>query len=220
MPTKPRAPRAHRYTSTKVRLTGHQRDLLAGLAGLPKGAKADALIAEVERDLSDAASFRDSVEQAPSDAGQAELLLSVEQAANALQRALLDLDQGSWFFLSDRLRDDKQFSAPSCLLHDPSDEGEHANVEELSALARCARARRQAVLKGAKKGRGVEEARKQAIDGVATAFHAHAEPRRDGQSNAVKFVSAALAAAGFVAPADDKLLRMIPKTFRKPKKQP
>jgi hypothetical protein len=202
-------------------LTRQHRDLLAGLAGLPaKGAKADAMIADVENDLSDAASFRDSVEQAPTDAGQAELLLSVEQAANALTRALLDLDQGSWFFLSDRLRDDKQFTAPSCVLHDPNDDMEQANVEELSALARCARAQRLDLLRKAKKGRGAEEARKQAIDGVATAFHEHAEPRRDGENNAVKFVSAAIAAAGFIAPADDKLLRMIPRPFRKPKKQP
>src|SRR5690242_13536253 len=166
MTTKPRAPRAHRFTHDRLSIARAALAELAELAGLePDSAKGRELAADVVEQLSDAANFRDSVERGPTLAGQAALLKNVEDAAAALEGALLDLDQASLMFLPAFLRD----------------EDDRPVVDDIAAIRSAAKKERERCEREARKGRpGSTEGRDMAIENLARVFHRRASRSING----------------------------------------
>jgi hypothetical protein len=220
MPTKPRIVKGHRYTHKKGRLGARQRDELADTAGCAPGSlDALVLIDEVEDALSDAANLRDSVERGPTSAAIAELLRRVEESAHALERALLDLDQGSLMNIDSPFVDDN----------------DEPVVDDLVELRSAAKQLRADQLKDSRRGRGAEGARDEAIKVLAAIFHERSAPSINGhyRSALLSFIGSALEAAKFVAPGVGKTGRRrhdrtegrktwtrVPRECKTPRKKP
>jgi hypothetical protein len=220
MPTKPRIVRGHRFTHKKGRLAQRTRDELIHTAGLdPSSPDALVLIIDVEGALSDAANLRDSVERGPTSAGQAALLHDVEKAAHALERALLDLDQGSLVALDSPFVDAQTDTAV---------------VKDLVDLRDACRELRTETLKGSRRGRIADDSRDEAIRLLSAIFHEQADPSINGEygSALLSFIATALEAAQFVAPGvgkrasrlhdrteGRKTWQRVPDEFKKPRKK-
>ncbi len=214
MATKPRAPKAHRFTHAPITLSKATLSELVELAGLELGtAKGRELADDAIEHLSEAANFRDSVERGPTIAGQAVLLKNVEQAAAALERALLDLDHASLMYMPAFLKD----------------EDERPRVDQIAIIRSAAKRERQRCERGRRKGRPTStESRDMAIENLAWAFHEQASSSINGYYRIalLDFVAAGLRAAGFSVPEGRtkkettegrEILRSVPEEFQVPR---
>lgn len=183
MPRK-RTQKGHRFRHGKRRLPGPLRMELLSIAGIPEDDRAaPLLIEEVEEALSEAMDFRDSVDRGPSAAEQAKLLGRVESAASALERALLELDQGSLMSIGLAAFVDAEHDLP--------------RVEDLVALRDAAKRERERCLGQKRTGRPIEQARDMAMEELARAFRKRARVGKNYAYELQVFVGTALRAAGF-----------------------
>lgn len=207
MPTRPRAPKAHRFTDDPIRLSQRRLADLAEHAGLSvDSAKGRALTDDVVEQLSDAANLHRSLERGPSSAGQAVLLRKVEEAAAALERALLDLDQGSLMEM------------PRFVL----DDDDRPRLDAIASVRLAAKREREWCERGRRKGRpSSTQGRGMAIEQLARVFHRRASPSINDHYRIAlhDFIEAGLRAAGFNVPRgktkDDptegrEILRLVP----------
>ena len=191
MPRK-RTQRGHRFRhSNKGRLPQAVRERLLKQAGLEQDDRAaPLLIEEVEHALTEAMDFRDSVDRGPSAAEQAELLGRVERAAGALERALLELDQGSLMSIGLARFVDAEHDRPK--------------VEDLVALRSAAKEERERCLRYKRTGRPLDQARNMAMEELAQVFRHRARVGKNYAYELQVFVGEALSAAGFAIANEKK----------------